>query len=272
MQRNVFITRIGIATLVAAVTAAVPASGAQADQPNDQKPAAAQAAPAQKAAPAAQARPPAGDWGLALTEDQRAKIRALREQHRVEAKAAREGLRTAHRTLADLRRAETFDEKAFKAAAGAVAAAQADVMVQQARQRSQYRALLTPEQRARAAARRELGARVQRRAQALGRGGWNGPGSRRQGGVMGWREGWMWGQRPGQMRGWGRGQHPGWGPGPMDGPQGPWMQGPGVQGWWGPGAMRQWRLGPRGPRPPAPGEPQAPAAPAPPAPPAPPKK
>jgi hypothetical protein len=83
-------------------------------------------------------------------------MRTLREQHRGELRTARDRLRTARQTFDEARRAAGTDEAALRGAAGALATAQADIMVLRARQRAQLTGVLTPEQRAAAQRRRAV--------------------------------------------------------------------------------------------------------------------
>lgn len=108
------------------------------------------AAPAKQAAAAAKAQPapaPAPQSGAGLTEEQRQSIAELRKQHRAAMEPLQEQLQAARKSLRDASRAETFDENAVRAAASALATAQAEIAVSQARHRSQFLGLLTPEQR-----------------------------------------------------------------------------------------------------------------------------
>lgn len=146
-----------------AVMTASQASAQTAPLPRPSAPAAV-AQPAQPQPPAQPAlrRGAPGAQALGLTEDQKTKIKALRETQQKELQASREGVRTARQKLAELRRADTFDEQVFRAAAMAVASAEADLTVAQARQRAQYLALLTPEQQARVKQRQAIAQREAR--------------------------------------------------------------------------------------------------------------
>ena len=191
----------GAAVLAAAASAAAQTSSTAA--PAKQAGAKA-AAPAQAPAAPAADQPPAPSAGaagqrgrgLALSDEQKTRVRALREQQRTELRAVRDGMRTAREKLRDLRAAATFDEAAFRAAAGAVASAQADLMVLRARHRAQFLGLLTPEQRERV---RVLQVRAARRART----GQMVPGGRERGMGPG-RGGWMGGPEMGRCRGWDR--------------------------------------------------------------------
>ncbi len=163
------------------------------------------AQPARPAAPAVAAQPalpqppaqPAlrrgapGNQALGLTEDQKARIKALRETQQKELQASREAARAARQKLAELQRAGTFDEQALRAAASAVAAAQVDAIVARARHRSQYLSVLTPEQQARVKQRQ---AAARRDARQIARDGMAFRDGYRAGLMRGMRQ-----QRPGQM-------------------------------------------------------------------------
>jgi len=89
--------------------------------------------------------PPAG---LNLTDAQRDQIRTLREAQRTDTRALRDKMRAARQQLQQAMRADVPDEAAVRSAAEAVAALQADQAVRQARARSQFMKVLTPEQQA----------------------------------------------------------------------------------------------------------------------------
>jgi len=134
------------------------------------------AAAALLAGPAAAAqKPAAAPWRqLTLTEAQRTQLKGIQDQHAKDAQAVRERLRAARRQLADAMRPDIPDEAAVKAAAQAVAAAQTEQSVLQARLKAQRMKVLTPEQlqqltdaRARAAERQARAS--ERRARAADR-------------------------------------------------------------------------------------------------------
>jgi Spy/CpxP family protein refolding chaperone len=88
--------------------------------------------------------------GLGLTPEQETKVVALRTQQQPESQAARDRLSAARQKLRDVEQASTLDEKALREAAVAAANAQADMAVMRAKHRTQFLALLTPEQRTKA--------------------------------------------------------------------------------------------------------------------------
>lgn len=89
--------------------------------------------------------------GLDLTDDQRAQVRQVMQNHRDEFRAVGERLRAAERAQQDAITATPFDEQAVRARAAEVAAIQADEAVLRAKVHSDVFALLTPDQQAKAA-------------------------------------------------------------------------------------------------------------------------
>jgi Spy/CpxP family protein refolding chaperone len=83
---------------------------------------------------------------LDLTDAQHEQVKAIMESHREEQKAVRGKMMTARKALHDAIAADVIDEAAIRAAAGAVAALDADEAVQQARIHAEVFAILTPEQ------------------------------------------------------------------------------------------------------------------------------
>lgn len=105
--------------------------------------------------------------GLNLTDAQREQIRAQRDAQRNDERALADKMRTARQQLRQAMRADVPDEAAVRAAAGAVAALQADQMALRARSRAQLMKVLTPDQQARMKqARARLEQRVQRMQRA----------------------------------------------------------------------------------------------------------
>jgi protein CpxP len=92
---------------------------------------------------------------LDLTEAQQQEIRAIHEQNREAGRAVGEKLMTARRALQDAAMAESIDESAIRAAAGALANAEAEAAVSRARVHAQVWKLLTPEQQEKAKTMRE---------------------------------------------------------------------------------------------------------------------
>jgi protein CpxP len=110
------------------------------------------------------AKPAVPGAGLNLTQAQRDEIRALREAQRTDVRALREKLRGARQALREAMSADVPDEAAVRAAAGTVAALQADETVLRARAKGQFMKVLTPEQRARV---KDARARAAERAQRM---------------------------------------------------------------------------------------------------------
>jgi Spy/CpxP family protein refolding chaperone len=128
--------------------------------------AAPQAAPVAKA-PAAKQAAAGRQAGLNLTDAQREQIRTLRDAQRNDDRALREKMRAAREQLRQTMRADVPDEAAVRAAAGAVAALQADQAALRARSRAQFMKVLTPDQQARMKeARARAAQRVQRAQRA----------------------------------------------------------------------------------------------------------
>ena len=99
---------------------------------------------------------------LDLTDDQRAQVRQVMDNHRDGLRAVGERVRAAHRAQNDAVNAAQFDEQVVRTRAADLAAVQADVAVLQAKVHSEVFAVLTPEQQAKAA---ELKAQREVRAQ-----------------------------------------------------------------------------------------------------------
>lgn len=88
---------------------------------------------------------------LDLTDDQRGQVRQVMQSHSDALKAIGERLREAHRAQNDAVTAETFDENAIRTKAADVASVMADAAVLNAKVHTEVFAILTPEQRTRAA-------------------------------------------------------------------------------------------------------------------------
>lgn len=98
-------------------------------------------------------RGPGGPMGLGpgfreldLTEEQRAQLKSIAESHRDEFKAAGQKARAAHDGMQALLEAETIDEAAIRAKSTEVAAAEADVMILNAKVRRESLQILTADQ------------------------------------------------------------------------------------------------------------------------------
>jgi protein CpxP len=85
---------------------------------------------------------------LDLTDDQKAQMKSIAESHRDEFRAAGEKARAAHDGMQALLEAETIDEAAIRAKSTEVAAAEADMMILNAKVRHESMQVLTSEQQA----------------------------------------------------------------------------------------------------------------------------
>jgi Spy/CpxP family protein refolding chaperone len=195
----------GAAAFALVTTSVASAQTAKPAKPAAPAVAAQPAPPAQPQPPTPPARPglrrgPGAGNGLNLSADQQAKIAALREAQQKDMQASREAVRTARQKFAELQQAGTFDEQAVRAAANAVAAAEADAMVSRARHRAQVFALLTPEQQTQMKQRQT---RVRHEARMLAQ-------REMRGFRNGYREGMMRGMRQQRQGRMDRGRRGGW--------------------------------------------------------------
>ena len=85
---------------------------------------------------------------LDLTDDQQAQMKAIADSHRDEFKAAGEKVRAARDGMQALLEAETIDESAIRAKSAEAAAAEADVIILNAKVRRESLQVLTSEQQA----------------------------------------------------------------------------------------------------------------------------
>ena len=85
---------------------------------------------------------------LNLSDDQREQIKKIAESHRDEFRAAGEKARAAHDGMQALIEADNIDESAIRAKSAEIAAAEADVMILNARVRHESMQILTAEQQA----------------------------------------------------------------------------------------------------------------------------
>ena len=83
---------------------------------------------------------------LELSDGQREELRAAFEERFEAGGEVRQSMFEARRTLHEAIHAETFDEAAIREAAAAVAALEADMAVERAKQAAKLREILTPEQ------------------------------------------------------------------------------------------------------------------------------
>ncbi|HEX2344833.1 MAG TPA: Spy/CpxP family protein refolding chaperone [Vicinamibacterales bacterium] len=87
---------------------------------------------------------------LDLTEAQQQEIRSIHEQNREAGRGVGEKLREARRALHEATVADPIDEAAIRAAAGALANAEAEAAISRARVHAQVWKVLTPEQQEKA--------------------------------------------------------------------------------------------------------------------------
>ena len=83
---------------------------------------------------------------LDLTEEQRAQLKSIAESHRDEFNAAGQKARAAHDGMQALLEADTIDEAAIRAKSTEVAAAEAEVMILNAKVRHESLQILTADQ------------------------------------------------------------------------------------------------------------------------------
>jgi Spy/CpxP family protein refolding chaperone len=96
-----------------------------------------------------------GFGGLDLSDDQQAQLKQIRESHAAEFKAVRDKSRTAHDGMRELLDAETINESAIRAKSAEVAAAEADMLILNAKIRKESMQILTAEQLAKLKERRD---------------------------------------------------------------------------------------------------------------------
>jgi Spy/CpxP family protein refolding chaperone len=85
---------------------------------------------------------------LNLTDDQKAQLKQIAESHRDEFRAAGEKARAAHEGMRALIESDSIDENAIRAKSQEVAAAEAEMMILNAKVRQQSLQVLTSEQQA----------------------------------------------------------------------------------------------------------------------------
>ena len=145
----------GIAALTLAVAAPVFVAAQQEQQPRRQGPGFGGPPPGGGPGMMGPRRGPGGPFGfgpgfreLDLTEDQRAQLKQIAESHRDEFRAAGEKARAAHDGMQALMEADQIDENAIRAKSQEIAAAEAEVMILNAKVRQQSMQVLTSEQQA----------------------------------------------------------------------------------------------------------------------------
>ena len=83
---------------------------------------------------------------LDLTDDQKAQLKSIAESHRDEFRAASEKARAAHDGMQALVEADSINESAIRAKSAEIAAAEAEVMILNAKVRQESMQILTSEQ------------------------------------------------------------------------------------------------------------------------------
>jgi protein CpxP len=83
---------------------------------------------------------------LDLTDDQKTQLKSIAESHRDEFRAAGEKARAAHEGMQALIEGDSIDENAIRAKSAEIAAAEAEVMILNAKVRQQSMQVLTSEQ------------------------------------------------------------------------------------------------------------------------------
>ena len=83
---------------------------------------------------------------LDLSDDQKAQLKTIAESHRDEFRAAGEKARAAHEGMRALVEADSINESAIRAKSGEIAAAEAELMILNAKVRQESMQILTSEQ------------------------------------------------------------------------------------------------------------------------------
>ena len=107
-----------------------------------------------------------GFHGLDLTDDQKTQLNQITESHSAEFRAIRDKSRAAHAGMQELLTAETINESAIRAKSAEIAAAEADMLILNAKIRNESMQILTAEQLSKLKERRETRGQRQRRPQA----------------------------------------------------------------------------------------------------------
>jgi protein CpxP len=106
-----------------------------------------------------------GFRGLDLTDDQKTQLKQINESHAAEFKAVRDKSRAAHDGMRELLDAETINESAIRAKSAEIAAAEADMLILNAKVRKESMQILTADQLAKLKERRESGGQRRPRGQ-----------------------------------------------------------------------------------------------------------
>ena len=102
---------------------------------------------------------------LDLTDDQKAQLKSIAESHRDEFRAAGEKARAAHEGMRALMEADAIDEAAIRAKSVEIGAAEADMMILNAKVRHESLQVLTSEQQAKLKELRAKGPQRRQRGQ-----------------------------------------------------------------------------------------------------------
>jgi periplasmic protein CpxP/Spy len=89
---------------------------------------------------------PMGFRGLDLTDDQKTQLKQINDSHAAEFKAVRDKSRAAHDGMQELLTADTINESAIRAKSAEIAAAEADMLILNAKVRKESMQILTAEQ------------------------------------------------------------------------------------------------------------------------------
>lgn len=162
-----FKTYVAAGAAVLTLAAGAPMLMAQDQQPRGRGPGLGAPGPGGPGGPGMRMRRPGGPGGfgfrgLDLTDDQREQLKKINESHRAEFQAAGKKARAAHDGMRALIDAETIDEAAIKAKSAEIAAANAEMMILNAKVRKEAMQILTADQLAKLKERREKGPRQRR--------------------------------------------------------------------------------------------------------------
>jgi Spy/CpxP family protein refolding chaperone len=108
----------------------------------------------------------AGFRGLDLTDEQKTQLKQINDSHAAEFKAVRDKSRAAHDGMQQLLTAETINESAIRAKSAEIAAAEADMLILNAKIRRESMQILTADQLAKLKEQRESRGQRQRKPQA----------------------------------------------------------------------------------------------------------
>jgi Spy/CpxP family protein refolding chaperone len=156
-----FKTYVAAGAAVLTLAAGAPMLLAQNEQPQRRGPGFGGPPPGGPGGPGMRMRGPGGPGfgfrGLDLTDDQQEQLKRIAESHRDEVRAAGEKVRAAHQAMRALTDADTIDEAAIRAKSAEIGAANAEMMILQAKIRKESMQVLTSEQLAKLKERREAG-------------------------------------------------------------------------------------------------------------------